>query len=66
MCVSVSLQTAIPGIRNFVFGFLGITEKHILALDISFGTIGYSLILARAFQEVNMHNHTTWFPACLL
>lgn len=40
-------------IRDYFFGFMrfGPAEnRH--AYDISFGTIGYSLILARAFREV--------------
>lgn len=40
------------GIRDFIYGFFSFAKTNNVALDISFGTIGYSLILARAFQEV--------------
>lgn len=35
-----------------MFGFLQFVENNDLALDISFGSTGYSLILARAFKDV--------------
>ena len=40
-------------IRNQFFNFLQSTsEKYDLAYDISFGTIGFALILARTFKQV--------------
>ena len=47
----------IPTIRNIIFGFLQFVEKNDLALDISFGTSGYSLILARAFKDVRTYRY---------
>ena len=47
------MQEQVSSIRDYFFGFMrfGPAEnRH--AYDISFGTIGYSLILARAFREV--------------
>jgi hypothetical protein len=41
-----------PTIRNIIFGFLQFVEKNEFAMDISFGSSGYSLILARAFLDV--------------
>ena len=35
-----------------MFGFLKFVDDNNLALDISFGSTGYSLILARAFKDV--------------
>ena len=46
------IQESLSSIRDVFFGFLQFANKHQIALDISFGTTGYSLILARAFQEV--------------
>ena len=46
------MQSAVPGLSNFVYGFFKDAEPYRMALDISFGTIGYPLILSRAFQEV--------------
>ena len=57
-CVYVScifrLQDSIhtPTIRNIIFGFLQFVDKNDFAMDISFGSTGYSLILARAFKDV--------------
>jgi hypothetical protein len=41
-----------PTIRNIIFGFLQFVDKNDFAMDISFGSTGYSLILARAFKDV--------------
>ena len=49
----ICVQEQVSSIRDYFFGFMrfGPAEnRH--AYDISFGTIGYSLILARAFREV--------------
>ena len=42
-----------PTIRNVIFGFLQFVDKNDLAMDISFGSSGYSLTLARAFKDVS-------------
>ena len=47
-----SLFIVDQNIRDFIYGFFSFAKTNNVALDISFGTIGYSLILARAFQEV--------------
>ena len=47
------VQEQVSSIRDYFFGFMRfgpMENRH--AYDISFGTIGYSLILARAFREV--------------
>lgn len=47
------VQEQVSSIRDYFFGFMKfgpVENRH--AYDISFGTIGYSLILARAFREV--------------
>lgn len=47
-----SFQSAVAGIRDFIYVFFEPVTTGRMALDISFGTIGYSLILSRAFNEV--------------
>lgn len=44
------------GLRDVVFGFLKLAPENGCAYDISFGTAGYSLTLARAFKEVGFTN----------
>ena len=52
------------GIRDRLYGFVLYSPKHLegdqkgqpktdMALDISFGSSGYALVLARAFKKVN-------------
>ena len=51
--IILPLQDPANSIRDYFFGFMQFgPHKNRIAYDISFGTIGYSLILARAFQEV--------------
>ena len=60
------LQRPVEGIRDRLYGFVTYTPKHMdgpdkgraktnMALDISFGSSGYALVLARAFRKVNVH-----------
>ena len=47
------MQQPKGGLRNRMFGFFQFTPSNTLAYDISFGTVGCQLILARAFMEVS-------------
>ena len=47
-------QESLKSIRDLFFGFLKLVPDNRRVYDISFGTIGYSLILARAFQDVGL------------
>ena len=62
-CVFV-LQRPVEGIRDRLYGFVKFCPKHVkgekkgqvktdMAMDISFGSSGYALVLARAFQTVD-------------
>ena len=56
------LQRPVEGIRDRLYGFVTYAPKHVkgqeagqtktdMALDISFGSSGYALVLARAFKK---------------
>ena len=45
------------GLRDRLFGFFQFAPQNELAYDISFGTVGCSLILARGFKEVMSYNY---------
>lgn len=56
------------GIRDRLYGFVMYSPKHEkgeqagepkteMALDISFGSSGYALVLARAFKKVCLNNY---------
>ena len=57
-------QRPVEGIRDRLYGFVLYSPKHLkgdqmgqpktdMALDISFGSSGYALVLARAFKKVS-------------
>ena len=61
--VSFVLQSPVEGIRDRLYGFVKFCPLHVkgdkigevktdMAMDISFGSSGYALVLARAFQTV--------------
>ena len=66
MCLCVYynlLQRPVEGIRDRLYGFVKFCPKYVtgqkrgevkteMAMDISFGSSGYALVLARAFQTV--------------
>ena len=58
------MQRPVEGIRDRLYGFVLYSPKHVkgdkkgqpktdMALDISFGSSGYALVLARAFKRVS-------------
>lgn len=60
------MQRPVKGIRDCLYGFVRFTPKHLdgkfkgdpkteRAMDISFGTRGYTLVLARAFKKVAVY-----------
>ena len=58
---STPLQQRVSGIRDRLYGFVRFAPKdndlhprNDLAVDISFGSIGYSLALARPFKRVRV------------
>ena len=66
-------QRPVEGIRDRLYGFVMYSPKHEkgeqagepkteMALDISFGSSGYALVLARAFKKVCWN----YFPEYLL
>ncbi len=57
-CVTLypPVQDKVAGIRDRLYGFMQFGPKdNSMAYDICFGTIGYSLVLSRAFQEVHIN-----------
>ena len=61
--LSLFSQRPVEGIRDRLYGFVMYSPKHEkgdqagepktnMALDISFGSSGYALVLARAFKKV--------------
>ena len=73
------LQRPVEGIRDRLYGFVKFCPKHVkgekkgevktdMAMDISFGSSGYALVLARAFQTVGhmfsvLHIRTNYQPS---
>lgn len=69
------LQKPVEGIRDRLYGFVQFCPKHVegeykgeaktdMALDISFGSSGYALILSRAFKTVS-HYYATAHVLCM-
>ena len=69
------LQKPVEGIRDRLYGFVKFCPKHVegqlkgevktdMALDISFGSSGYALVLSRAFKTVSHYFATT--HACVI
>ena len=62
-CIPLIMQRPVKGIRDRLYGFVKFSPKHLdgeskgdpkteMAMDISFGSSGYALVLARAFKKV--------------
>ena len=54
-----STQTDIESIRSRFYGFVQFAPDNDVAMDISFGSVGYTLALARAFRTVSPPNILT-------
>ena len=52
-------QTDIESIRRRFYGFVQFAPDNDVAMDISFGSVGYTLALARAFRTVSPPNILT-------
>ena len=55
-----STQTDVESIRSRFYGFVQFAPDNDVAVDISFGSVGFTLALARAFRTVshpNAHSH---------
>lgn len=71
MSVYTYLQDSVHGIRDRIYGFVNLAfpishtssdessyfESPTMAMDISFGTTGYALTLARAFHNVCVYSY---------
>lgn len=48
-----STQTDVQSIRSRFYGFVQFAPDNDVAVDISFGSVGFTLALARAFRTVS-------------
>ena len=55
------LQTEVASIRDRFYGFVQFAPDNDVAVDLSFGVIGFTLTLARAFREVRCVREVSFY-----